>query len=296
MFFAFLFFDFPPSIQLRNKCPSQVDCSLRDGPLEGQLILSSEDNDHPEDDSILEHGGDDEAHAAEEPDLEGGDCLATGNETDAGVEHVDDHEAEGEEEANSGGIGIRRDDEGDPAHDDKHGGGKVDGEHKRTQRSVVGDLESINAVVMRGSHKCSSVLLDGADVDIKGKGPLVLAIVLEGPGEFYATIIVSEAGEEKVTLVLVHGIVGVFHPVAHDGDVSPDLVAKMFARRDLQGSDLIDHDWFVKSDHVVDNHVRIPELLDGGCAHVVVTFAPIHTLVQNHSWLRPLDLIGQADR
>ena len=64
-----------------------------------------------------------------------------------GVEHVDEDEAEGDEEDNPGGDDVGGDEEGDPGHGDEHGGGQVDGEDEGTQRTRELHLKSVHRVV-----------------------------------------------------------------------------------------------------------------------------------------------------
>ena len=81
------------------------------------------------------------------------------------VEHVDEDQAESDEEDNPGrdnvlnivitdhdtlahyDDGYRGDKERDPAHHDEHGGGQVDGEDEGAKGPRQTDLKSIGAVV-----------------------------------------------------------------------------------------------------------------------------------------------------
>ena len=64
-----------------------------------------------------------------------------------GVEHVDEDEAEGDEEDDPSGHNVGRDEEGDPGHGDEHGGGQVDGEDEGAEGPRQLHLEAIDRVV-----------------------------------------------------------------------------------------------------------------------------------------------------
>ena len=93
-------------------------------------------------DEVLQQGGGDEADAGESPLGERADLLRWWDRVDKGVVHVDDHQENSEEQAESPGDGVVLDGEADPADDDQESAGDEVGVDSRHRFPLYGDVEA----------------------------------------------------------------------------------------------------------------------------------------------------------